>query len=80
MAPFSRSQTGQLSLHAIWFMEAKFTFDGGHSARQLVACAIQLSFVVVAVGVDGEATDWLVGTLDCKEEIEISDKEMKKRN
>ena len=81
MAPFSRSQTGQLILHAIWVMEAKVTLDGGLGARQLVACAVQHLFVAVAEGVDGEAADWLVGTFNCGKEFGISDSlEMKERD
>ena len=56
------------------------TFDGGFSSWQLVAGAVQLSFVTGAEGVNGEATDWLMRTSNCGKEFEVSDKEMKEGN
>ena len=66
MAPLSSGQTGQLSVRCSWrHLVAKVTFDDGLGARQLVASAVQLFAVAVAEGVDSEAADKLVGTLDC---------------
>ena len=80
-APISSGQTGEISVCCCWWhLVAKVAFDEGLSAWQLVASAVQLSAVALAESIDAEAADWLMRTLHCKEDIEISDKEMEERN
>ena len=55
-------------------------FDGGLSARQLVAGAVQLLFVAIAESVNGVAVDWLMRTLNCGRKLGTSDKKMKERD
>ena len=78
MAPISSGITSQLGVRCCGrHLVAKVTFYCGLSARQLVASAVQLSAVAAAEGVDAEAVDWLVRTLDFGKQFEVSDKKMK---
>ena len=81
MAPISSGITSQLGVRCCgWHLVAKVAFNCGLSAWQLVPGAVQLSAVAAAESVDGEAVDWLVRTLHCGKQFEVSEKKMKERN
>ena len=71
-APLSSGQTDERSVRcSCWHLVAKMAFYCGFSFRQLVASAVKLAAVTVAKSVDGEAINWLVGTSNCRKNLEL---------